>query len=141
MCIRDSYTRELMKQIPQGWLFVIGCITAASASIAASSAETAIKARHDHYHELGDAFKVIRDELRSSSPNWDRIKPAAQAVKEASADQGKWFPTGSGPESGLKTRSKAEIWSDPKGFEAAQLSSRARHRSSRCWPKRQMRKA
>ncbi|MET0660587.1 MAG: cytochrome c [Steroidobacteraceae bacterium] len=113
-----------MKRIPQDWSIIIGCIVALSApiAIAASAAENAIKARHDHYHELGDAFKVIRDELRASSPNWDRIKPAAQAVKEASVDQGKWFPTGSGPESGLKTRAKAEVWSDPKGFEAAQLA-------------------
>ncbi|MET0984350.1 MAG: cytochrome c [Steroidobacteraceae bacterium] len=113
-----------MKKIPLGWLVAIGSMAAVSASIAigAGSVESAIKARHDHYHELGDAFKMIRDEVRASSPNWDRIKPAAQAVKEASVDQSKWFPAGSGPESGFKTRSKAEIWSDPEGFEAAQLA-------------------
>lgn len=112
-----------MKRILKRLSVAVGALAAISASvaIAASSAESVIKARDDHYHELGDAFKTIRDELRASTPNWDRIKPAAQAVKEASVDQGKWFPAGSGPESGLKTRAKAEIWTDPKGFETAQL--------------------
>lgn len=113
-----------MKPMSRGWTAALGVLAIASASLvfAANSVESAIKARHDHYHELGDAFKTIKDELRASSPDWTRIKPAAQAVKEASMNQGKWFPAGSGPESGLKTRAKAEIWSDAKGFEAAELA-------------------
>ena len=48
------------------------------------------------------------------------IKEAAQVVNDASVNQFKWFPAGSGPESGAKTRAKAEIWSKPQDFEAAQ---------------------
>jgi len=78
------------------------------------------KVRHDEYHKLGDAFKVIRDQTKSSSPDMAKIKPAAQVVNDASVNQFKWFPAGSGPESGHKTRAKAEIWGKPQDFEAAQ---------------------
>jgi cytochrome c556 len=78
------------------------------------------KVRHDGYHALGDAFKTIRDQVKSSSPNAAAIKSAAQVVNGTSVEQFKWFPEGSGPKPGVKTRAKAEIWSKPQDFEAAQ---------------------
>ncbi len=71
--------------------------------VAAASARDLQKARHDHYHELGEAFKTIRDEARAGSPDMAKIKAAAQVIHEASIDQGRWFPAGTGPEAG-KTR-------------------------------------
>jgi cytochrome c556 len=76
------------------------------------------KARHDHYHELGDAFKVVRDQTRSDKPDLAAIKTAAKKVSEAAADQAKWFPAGSGPEAG-KTDALPAIWSKPDDFKAA----------------------
>lgn len=76
------------------------------------------KARHDHYHELGDSFKVIRDQVKTESPDVAAIKTAAKVVNDAAASQEKWFPAGSGPEAG-KTQAKAEIWSKPAEFKTA----------------------
>ena len=76
------------------------------------------KARHDHYHELGDNFKVIRDQIKTDSPDVAAIKTAAKTVNDASVNQEKWFPAGSGPEAG-KTQAKAEIWSKPAEFKTA----------------------
>jgi cytochrome c556 len=76
------------------------------------------KARHDHYHEVGDSFKVIRDQLKTDAPDVAAIKTAANVVSEAAANQEKWFPAGSGPEAG-KTGAKAEIWSKPAEFSTA----------------------
>ena len=87
--------------------------------IAAASARDQQKARHDHYHELGDAFKQVRDEARAGIPDLAKIKTAAQVVNEASIDQGRWFPAGTGPEAG-KTRALPVIWERPKDFQAAQ---------------------
>jgi cytochrome c556 len=87
--------------------------------IAAASARDLQKARHDHYHELGDAFKTVRDETRAGSPDMAKIKTAAQVINEASIDQGRWFPAGTGPEAG-KTRALPEIWQRPEDFKAAQ---------------------
>lgn len=83
-------------------------------------AEGIYKVRHDEYHKLGDAFKVIRDQSKAGSPDVAAIQTAAQVVNDASVNQFKWFPAGSGPKAGVKTRAKAEIWSNAKDFEAAQ---------------------
>jgi cytochrome c556 len=85
----------------------------------AATARAQQKARHDHYHELGKAFKVIHDQARAASPDFAAIKKAAQFVSDASIDQGKWFPQGTGPEAG-KTRALPKIWMKPEDFAAAQ---------------------
>ena len=87
--------------------------------IAAASAIDQQKARHDHSHELGDAFKTVRDQARAGTPDLTKIKAAAKIVNDASIDQGRWFPAGTGPEAG-KTRALSVIWERPKDFEAAQ---------------------
>jgi cytochrome c556 len=40
-------------------------------------------------------------------------------VQKTAAEQGNWFPKGSGPEAG-KTRALPDIWSKPDDFAAAQ---------------------
>ena len=97
----------------------IGATAPLGALLADGSTKDLLKARHDHYHKLGDAFKKVRDEVRGSEPDMAGIKRAAQFINDASMNQAKWFPAGSGPEAG-KTRALAEIWSKPKEFEAAQ---------------------
>lgn len=83
-------------------------------------AEGIYKVRHDGYHKLGDAFKIIRDQTSAGSPDVAAIKTAAQVVSDTSVHQYDWFPAGSGPKTGVKTRAKAEIWSKPQDFAAAQ---------------------
>jgi cytochrome c556 len=93
--------------------------TPVGAVLADASTKDLMKARHDHYHKLGDAFKKVRDEVRTSRPDMAAVKRAAQFINDASANQAKWFPAGTGPEAG-KTRALAEIWTKPQEFEAAQ---------------------
>jgi cytochrome c556 len=88
-------------------------------SAAEAPATTQQKARHDHFHQLGDDFKTVRDLARGNPPDFPALQKAALAVKQASTDQGKWFPKGSGPEAG-KTRALPEIWTKPADFEAAE---------------------
>ncbi len=75
--------------------------------------------RHHHYEELGDAFKAVRDNSKGDSPDWAKLEKAAQTVNDASLDQQRWFPKGSGPEAG-KTRALPEVWTKPADFTAAQ---------------------
>jgi len=98
-------------------------------AVAAHSTEgmtAAQKARHEHYEELGDAFKAVRDNSRGDSPDWAALEKAANVVVEASIDQQRWFAPGTGPEAG-KTRALPDIWKKPDDFTAAQkmLSDRA----------------
>lgn len=92
----------------------------ASLAVAENSVQQIIAARQSNLKDLGGAFKTVRDQLRLSKPNMMEIKLAAQQISELVGDQGHWFPKGSGPESGVKTDAKPEIWSDPAGFAAAQ---------------------
>jgi cytochrome c556 len=92
---------------------------------AATPVETQ-KARHEHYEELGKAFKAVRDQMNAGSPDFAALEKNAEVVSQASVNQQQWFPKGTGPEAG-KTRALPEIWSKPADFEAAQkmLSDRA----------------
>jgi cytochrome c556 len=85
---------------------------------AATPVETQ-KARHEHYEELGKAFKAVRDQSNASTPDFAALQKNAEVVNEASVNQQQWFPKGTGPEAG-KTRALPEIWSKPADFEAAQ---------------------
>jgi cytochrome c556 len=93
-----------------------------AAAVHAADALTPVqlqKVRHDHYHELGDAFKSVRDLSKAESPDFAALITAAEVVDKASVNQGQWFPKGTGPEAG-KTRALPEIWSKPDDFLAAQ---------------------
>jgi cytochrome c556 len=77
------------------------------------------KARDHHFHELGDAFKAIRDQNKAPSMDFAVVKKNAKVVSDASVGQEKWFAKGTGPETG-KTDALPEIWSKPEDFKAAQ---------------------
>ena len=90
----------------------------ASALVLAATPQELQKKRHDHYHELGDAVKAVRDGIKSDTPDWAAIEKAADVISQASVNQIQWFPKGTGPEAG-KTRALPEIWSKPDDFAAA----------------------
>jgi cytochrome c556 len=47
------------------------------------------------------------------------IATNAAAIRGLAPKITTWFPKGTGPESGVKTEAKAEIWKDATGFAAA----------------------
>lgn len=85
-------------------------------------AAKAVGARQEGYKQLGAAFKTINDELKASRPDMAAIAQAATRMRDLSVAAPRWFPKGSGPEAGVKTRAKPEIWTDAAGFAAAQRS-------------------
>ena len=97
--------------------FMVGAAVIACAVQAATPAETQ-KARHEHYEELGDAFKAVRDQSNAGSPDFAAMQKAANTVQKASVNQLQWFPKGTGPEAG-KTRALPEIWTNTADFTAA----------------------
>lgn len=97
-----------------------GSYAAYSAYAASPEATNAVNARKANYKEIGGAFKTINDELKSGAPDMNTVRPSAAVIARRSALQLKFFPRGSGPESGLKTRAKAEIWKDSATFTKLQ---------------------
>jgi cytochrome c556 len=92
----------------------------AAAPVLAATAGDVIKNRIANLRELGTQFKNVNDELKSGSPNAMIIQISARQMRDVARDQYQWFPKGSGPETGIKTKAKAEIWAKPAEFKAAQ---------------------
>jgi cytochrome c556 len=88
-----------------------------------------IQARQAHYKAIGAASKGIYDELNKPTPDANVIQGYARTLDQLAPQIPSWFPAGSGPESGLKTHAKAEIWSQPAAFKTAAdgFAAAARH--------------
>jgi cytochrome c556 len=91
----------------------------ASSQRQAGSAAEIVKVRQKGLKSLGAAFKTIRDELRGDSPDAAKIRGASADITQAAGAIDKWFPAGTGPDSGVATDAKAEVWTDPAGFATA----------------------
>ena len=89
------------------------------AAAAATPGGKAVLARQAHYKELNGAFRVVNEQLRAEAPDKAALAANAGKMKALAADLPGWFPKGSGPEAGVKTAAKAEIWTDAEGFAAA----------------------
>jgi cytochrome c556 len=83
------------------------------------SAVEVVKARQQGLKALGAAFKVIRDELQADAPDAAKVRKASADIAQAANAFDEWFPAGSGPDSGVRTNAKPEVWTDPVGFAAA----------------------
>ncbi|WP_324699258.1 c-type cytochrome [Novosphingobium aerophilum] len=104
-------------------LWRIGAVALATAAVAtpllAAPADT-VRSRIAGYRELGAAFKAVNDGLRGGEVQTVLIAQSAREIRNASRGQYEWFPAGSGPQSGAKTRAKGEIWAQPAKFRTAQ---------------------
>lgn len=90
----------------------------ATAVLAANPADT-IKARQENFKAMGKAMKAIGDELKSPTPNLAVISAGAKDLNSAAVNVGKFFPKGTGVESGQKTDALPAIWAKPADFNAA----------------------
>jgi cytochrome c556 len=88
-----------------------------SGAALALDAPAAIKERQDFYKDIGKSMKGLGEELKSSSPNIADIQKYSAALDVAAPKVPSFFPAGTGPEAGVKTGAKAEIWQKPDEFK------------------------
>jgi cytochrome c556 len=93
-------------------------LAVAGSAMAGFDAAAAIKTRQDGMKSQGAALKGLGQGLAGGAAAAD-LKQFSAKLVQTSGQIGSWFPAGSGPESGLKTKAKPDVWSDPAGFEAA----------------------
>lgn len=74
--------------------------------------------RHEKFETMGEAFKTIRDQVRSRDADMQAISQSAKTINDLAQELHTWFPAGSGPEAG-STHAKAEIWQNKADFNAA----------------------
>ncbi|MGH1469752.1 MAG: c-type cytochrome [Cellvibrionaceae bacterium] len=94
-------------------------LSAADAVMDKSKAEAIMHQRHENFEDIGGSFKTIRDEFKAKTPDMAKIDSAAKTIAKLATELKTWFPEGTGPETGIKTETKAEIWTDKAGFEEA----------------------
>jgi cytochrome c556 len=113
-----------IKTIAAAALVAAASVTAA---IAATPAET-ITARQTNFKQLGRAQKMIGDELRKPAPDVAVIRTNAQTLANLAPQVHRWFPRGTGKESGAKTGALPAIWQQTPLFntKAAQFTNAAR---------------
>jgi cytochrome c556 len=97
----------------------LACGAALAQDAAGTPGGKAVLARQAHMKELNKAFGGIGAELRKDAPDKAVIAAGAPTVAGLAKQVPSWFPKGSGPEAGVKTAAKAEIWTDAAGFAAA----------------------
>jgi cytochrome c556 len=85
----------------------------------APNAAATIQARQGNYKQIAAAFKGISEQLRSGNPDLAQIRPRAALLADRSVRVLSWCPRGTGPEAGVRTRAKPDIWSNPAGFRQA----------------------
>src|SRR6185312_14861450 len=100
-------------------LAVAGGAAVAQDNAATTPGGKAVLARQAHYKDLGKACGGLNGELRKDAPDKAAVASGAGAVNTLAQAMPSWFPKGSGPEAGVKTAAKAEIWTDAAGFAAA----------------------
>jgi cytochrome c556 len=113
------FVRQLHSLIAAVLLALTGCGGAPEPPPAPPEIVHAIEARKASYKEIGGAFKTISDEIKSGAPDINSLAPAAREVLSRARGQLPWFPPGSGPDSGVKTRAKPEVWKDFAAFTEA----------------------
>ncbi len=108
-----------MKKFVLAGVAVAAICGAAYAQRPAPNAAATIQARQANYKQMAAAMKGLYDQTRSGSPDLAQIRAGAALVADRSIRVLTWFPPGTGPEAGVRTRARPEIWSNPAGFRLA----------------------
>jgi len=78
-----------------------------------------IHMRQANYKQIGAAMKGINEQLRSDTPSLPAIRAGTRRIVGFAPQVLRWFPRGTGPEAGVRTRALPQIWSDSANFRRA----------------------
>ncbi|MDB5468570.1 MAG: cytochrome [Caulobacter sp.] len=93
-------------------------IALTSGAALAYDAASQVKDRQAGMKQIGGNMKGLYDTLNGDKDP-AKLKQYAGAINTLAGKVPSFFPAGSGPESGEKTKAKADIWTDTAGFKAA----------------------
>lgn len=97
----------------------IALLAACSGGGDANSSAAAENPRTAKFKEIARNNKVIGDELKKAAPSITAIASNAQALDDLAKDLPNWFPGTEGPEPGITSEAKPEVWQKPAEFKAA----------------------
>ncbi len=99
-----------------------GLVGVAVAQNPARTPAQLIQARQAGYKQIQGALKGVSDQLKASEPSLPAIRQHSAVLARLAPQVGGWFPAGTGPETGVRTRAKAEIWSDRATFRTRSVN-------------------
>ena len=99
-------------------LFAAAALAAASVAAAKVDPAAAIQARQAGMKQIGKDFKAVMDQMHSGAPDAKAVAVSAHDLAGLAPKVPSWFPAGTGPETGLKTAAKADIWAHNPDFRA-----------------------
>jgi cytochrome c556 len=79
----------------------------------------AIKMRQANMKQQGGAMKALGEMAKSGTIDKAAATEAVKKLDGHAQNLATWFPVGSGPESGVETKAKAEIWAKQEEFKKA----------------------
>jgi cytochrome c556 len=91
---------------------------AVGAAAAEEPAAAVVEARQAGFKKMGAALKAITEKLKSESPDVPALTAPSQAISVGAAELARWFPAGSGAESGVDTDALSNIWTDRSKFDS-----------------------
>lgn len=91
-------------------------LACAAVSLAHGPVGTIQHTRHEGFEGMGDAMKGVVGQLKSGAPVPAELQKHAATIAATAPRIKTWFPKDSGPDSGIKTDAKAEIWTDMATF-------------------------
>lgn len=100
-------------------LILAGAAALCAATAAAQPLVQRISDRQANYKQMAAAVKGINDQLHGPSPSLPAIRQRSAIILRFAPQVLHWFPHGSGPEAGVRTRARPEIWTDHQGFTRA----------------------
>lgn len=111
---------RMMKKVVRNLSIAAAALAVGTGPVLAAGAADVVRARVEAYRELGASFKNINDELRSPKPQAMVLQISARQIRNVANQQYGWFPAGSGPQAGVKTKALPAIWAKGPAFKASQ---------------------
>jgi cytochrome c556 len=92
---------------------------------AQTNGRAAVIARHQQLDALLAAYKQVKRELATPQPEMATIRLGAARMSVMARRLPAWFPPGSGPEAGVETSAKPEIWTNFADFRVKAAATTA----------------
>jgi cytochrome c556 len=95
-----------------------GVILALSAGAAmALDGKAQIEARQVYFKAIGKEMKALSDGVKTNSNDIEAMRRSADVINAAAPKLLSQFPRGTGPELGVKTGAKPEVWTQSAEFK------------------------
>jgi len=95
-------------------------VAAPSVMAAEQTGKQVAQQRHADFEKIGDAYEILEKQIKKSKPDAAVIQREAALVLTLGKEIPNWFPEGSGPGKGIKTKARAEIWTQAADFTRLQ---------------------